>query len=742
MIDSHLQICVIGAGPRGLSVLERLCANERSSPSGATVTVHVVDPAPPGAGRVWRTDQSRHLLMNTVASQITVYTDDSVRIDGPVEPGPSLYEWAKSLAPEGSPDRDPDPARNGPGGNGPGGNEPGVHEPAGRGPDGHGPGAPGRQPDGPDGAALAEAAALGPNTYPTRAFYGHYLHAAFRAVVAAAPPTVTVRVHRSRAVAMADAHGFPGGPQGVRLEDGTRLNRLDAIVLAQGHLPARPTPREARTASLARIHHLDYITPANPADVHVTARPGQSVLLRGLGLNFFDHMALFTLGRGGRFEQTDGGLVYRPSGAEPRLYATSRRGIPYHARGENEKGAYGRHLPRLLTTEVVAELRERTRRGGPVRFATDLWPLVSREVEAVYYGALLTARARGAEREAFTDRFLTAEDPAAVLDEHGIPEADRWSWDRLSRPYAGREFTDRADFRDWLLEHLRQDVAEARAGNLSGPLKAALDVLRDLRNEIRMAVDHSGIAGDSYRDDLDGWYTPLNAFLSIGPPVERIEQLIALIEAGVVELLGPGTEIRIDPVDPAFAAHSTAVPGPTVRATVLVEARLPEPDLRRTDDPLLRHLLDTEQCATYRIPGPAGTGYPTGGLAVTERPYRLLDGRGRAHPRRFAYGVPTESVHWVTAAGIRPGVDSVTLGDSDAIARAVLALSPAPEWPTAAAGSAGSAESTGAAGPAGPVVTAEPSGPAVSAGSTGSGRSNGSVESAGSAESEPRGVVV
>lgn len=47
MIDSHLQICVIGAGPRGLSVLERLCANERSSPSGATVTVHVVDPAPP-----------------------------------------------------------------------------------------------------------------------------------------------------------------------------------------------------------------------------------------------------------------------------------------------------------------------------------------------------------------------------------------------------------------------------------------------------------------------------------------------------------------------------------------------------------------------------------------------------------------------------------------------------------------------------------------------------------------------
>lgn len=68
---------------------------------------------------------------------------------------------------------------------------------------------------------------------------------------------------------------------------------------------------------------------------------------------------------------------------------------------------------------------------------------------------------------------------------------------------------------------------------------------------------------------------------------------------------------------------------------------------------------------------------------MTERPYHLLDGRGRAHPRRFAYGVPTEAVHWVTAAGIRPGVDSVTLGDSDAIARTVLALPPVARTPPA-----------------------------------------------------------
>jgi len=42
----------------------------------------------------------------------------------------------------------------------------------------------------------------------------------------------------------------------------------------------------------------------------------------------------------------------------------------------------------------------------------------------------------------------------------------------------------------------------------------------------------------------------------------------------------------------------------------------------------------------------------------------------------FAFGDPIEAVYWVTAGGIWPGVNSVTLGDSDGIARAVLALFP------------------------------------------------------------------
>ncbi|ANP54936.1 putative NAD(P)/FAD-binding protein YdhS [Streptomyces griseochromogenes] len=626
-------LCLIGAGPRGLSVLERLCARLRTDRPAADVIVHVVDPYPPGAGQVWRTDQPLDLLMNTVASQVTLFTDDSVRVDGPLEPGPSLYEWARFVTLMGP-------------------FEDGVFAEA----------------------VLAEAARLGPDDYPTRALYGHYLAWVFRRVAGRAPEGVGVRVHRSRAVALDDTDG--GTHQRVRLEDGTVLDGLDAVVLSQGHVAARPTSQDRELAAFSARFGLVHHAPANPADVdHSAARPGEPVLLRGLGLNFFDHMALLTSGRGGRFERRGGTLVYLPSGREPLLCAGSRRGVPHHARGENEKGAHGRYYPRLLTPDTIARLRRHGAEHGGLDFRRDLWPLISREVEAVYYEALVTAAGQPARARALAARLLAAppaEHPE-LLTEAGVEPDERWDWARVHHPYGAREFSDEDAWRTWLEEYLERDVAAARAGNVSGPLKAALDVFRDLRNEVRLLVDHQGLRGRSHHDDLDRWYTPLNAFLSIGPPAVRIEQMLALIRAGILRIAGPGARVHADARTGAFVMESD-VPGARFSGSVLVEARLPEPDLRTADDPLLRHLLDTGQCTSHRVPDPDDADHVTGGLAVTERPYRVRDAQGRPHPRRFAHGVPTEGVHWVTAAGIRPGVDSVTLGDSDAIAAALVSV--------------------------------------------------------------------
>ncbi|KAE8390293.1 FAD-NAD(P)-binding-domain-containing protein [Aspergillus alliaceus] len=603
---THAHVAIVGMGPRGTSSLERLCA---SAPefltAGARLTVHVVDPSPPGAGRVWRTEQSSELLMNTVTSQVTLFTDKSVVCSGPIREGPSLYKWAS-----------------------------------------------------------AAKLGLSPDDYPTRAVYGHYLEWVFNKVVREAPPEVEIEVHASRAVRLESA---ADGRQTLTLSTGRTLPGLAAVILSQGHLPLLPDPEQQQLAVYARRNGLRHFPPSNPADVDLSSlKPGEPVFLRGLGLNFFDYMALLTTGRGGHFTRTSNGLRYHPSGNEPRLYAGSRRGIPYQARGDNAKGAYGRHYPLIITEEVISDFRKRSESGNAPDFLTDIWPLVSKEVETVFYEALL--KQHGKETPEFRDRFLAAPyqsaEEADVLEDFGITEENRWSWERISRPYGEQRFTAGV-WRDWLLDYLREDAKEASLGNVDGPLKAALDVMRDLRNELRLIVDHAGLSGESHRDHLDRWYTPLNAFLSIGPPRQRIEQMIALIEAGILDVVGPRPNVSAE--DGAWVVHSPDVPGLIVRVTTLIEARLPEPNLRNTADDLLSHLLKSGQCRPHVVDG-----HETGGLDVTNAPYHVIDSKGRAHPRRFAVGVPTEGVHWVTAAGARPGVNSVTLCDTDAVARAAL----------------------------------------------------------------------
>lgn len=432
-------IAIIGLGPRGTSVLERVAENVRAS-DGEPVTVHVFDDTVPGAGAVWHPRQSPHLLMNTVTSQVSLFTDESVPCEGPIVPGPSMYEWlteghAASVLSA----------------------EPHLH---------------------------AEAVRLGPDDYPSRALYGVYLTWVFSRIRDTLPDRMRLIVHNRRVTAIDPVL------QGWSLTDSAgATDHADHVVLALGHLPSKPDLHCQELSRFAAAHNLTYVPPANPADVDISDIPqGEPVILRGLGLCFFDYLGLLTTGRGGRFRRNGDRLVYEPSGREPLIHAGCRRGVPHHARGSNQKGVSERHEPRFLTSSVIDRLQRSALLGRPADFMREVWPLISAEVEFAYYSALLTKRGTplsvGDERDLLAALTTPTVEKRLYLRRIEIAEHEQWDWAGLLQPCRNARARSHSDFTEWLTNYLNADAANARGGNLDNPLKAAVDALRDLRNEV------------------------------------------------------------------------------------------------------------------------------------------------------------------------------------------------------------------------------------------------------------------
>ena len=325
---------MVGSGPRGLSVLERLAARADQAPDAPAAEVWLIDDVEVGCGRIWRTDQSPWLLMNTAASEVTMFSGPPD--DGPARAGagPSLGQWWADVAPE---DADPD-------------------------------------------------------GYAPRAVYGRYLRFVLDAVERTAPDRVKVHRVLGRVVDVVNTGArHRSAPVSVRLQDGRHL-KVDRAVLTTGHQISEPPAEQRRLEAFAAQRlQAQYIRGDSSADLPLDTIPaGVAVGVIGLGLSFYDVMAQLTLGRGGRFvDDGDGRLRYLPSGREPLLVAGSRGGLPLPARGRNQKRPDHTYRPRILT---VARIRQRRARG-PLDFRTCVLPFLLAEIDLVYCET--TARMRG-----------------------------------------------------------------------------------------------------------------------------------------------------------------------------------------------------------------------------------------------------------------------------------------------------------------------------------------------------------
>ena len=627
-------LVVVGAGPRATGLLERIAANASELWDGTReLRIHLVDPHPPGPGRVWRHEQSALLRMNSMAEDVTMFTDESSTIDGPVRPGPSLAEWAAQFSGRGP--------RHAP-----------YAEPA-------------------DPEVVAELRSLDGADFPSRRAQSAYLDWVFRRALAELPPSVTVEWHRTTATAVT---GPADGPQQVHLAGRATPLTADLVVLAQGHIGSTPVAEHLRHADFARRHGRFHLPPEFSADADLSGlRPGEHVLLRGFGLAFVDLMALLTEGRGGAFRtETDGTLTYLPSGREPILHVGSRRGVPYHSKTRYRLQGPRPPLPRHFGPEAVDALLAE---GRPLDLRRDVWPLMAKEIGYGHYHELFHAHPERTalpwpEFLAAYDRLGWYDDEMTALVAGAVPDpADRLDFEALDHPLDGLAFPTPEAFQDHLRDHIARDVARREDPEFSADLGAFLALL-SVYGRLPRLVAAGRLTARSVAEQLDGWWHGFFSFLASGPPGFRLRQLIALSRAGVVRFVGAGMRVGTDETTGTFTATSATVPGHTVHATALIEAYLPRPSLDRTEDPLLRDLHGAGALTEEVIADPTHT-HRSGLLAVSPADGHVVDpSLGGPHPRRIALGAPTNSR--AVAAFARPRTDAPAFRQNDAVARALL----------------------------------------------------------------------
>jgi hypothetical protein len=446
---------------------------------------------------------------------------------------------------------------------------------------------------------------------------------------------------------------------------------VDAVVLTLGHLDAEPVAEQAVLVDHAARHDLVYLPPEHADAPLDRFEPGMDVIVRGFGLDFVDKLVLLTEGRGGRFEtRPDGTATYTPSGLEPRLHVGSRRGVPYHSKLDYEMvGPRPRH-PRFFTVEAAAAL---VAAHEALSFREHAWPLIAKEVAWGYYHELFHGHpdhvvGTWADFDAAIAPHAHGSDGWHAAVAAAVPgPVDRLDFDALDRPLAGRWFDDDADLQAAVVEHVRADLARRTDRRFSADLGAFYAFLACFPQLPTVLGAPNLSAGSKVRDFDQWWFGFFSAYAS-GPPPRRLRELLALMEAGIVDVVGAEMWASWD--EQGFRAGSASSPR-VVEARALLDARIPEPAVATSHSALVRGLAAAGEADELVLRDLDDTAYALGQVRVAPRSQGLVRADGSVHPARFALGPYSTSR---APAFARRGSNSLALRHNDIAARGAIVV--------------------------------------------------------------------
>ncbi|MGJ8527545.1 FAD/NAD(P)-binding protein [Maritalea sp.] len=378
-----------------------------------------------------------------------------------------------------------------------------------------------------------------PDDFPPRSDVGVYLNDRFDALYKAVPRTISIRHVNVKAT------GLEKSEAGWQIMSDTEQHGpYEEVLLTQGQPETAPDPQLDRWIKHASAHNLDLLH-AYPANTLIAAAHNWSdrtVAIRGLGLSTLDVLRMLTKGLGGTFQ--DG--VYTPSGREPRKI------IPFSLDG---KAPVAKPATKALD---------------------DRYNPTSSEV-ADFKSALSKSNSKGPEGALKIICNALVAPAARILEKLGnIKTHDEVrAWLTIERDDPGAQDDLNA------IEALQADIKMAHGRTAPSVGYVIGQVWRKLQGELRVLFNTEPYKVETAMAII-GFDEALKRY-SYGPPVFAAEELLALINHGIVSL---GI---VDDPDIGLSDHGwQLIEGNDVMfAQVMVDAVIPSPSLEHVTDPLV-----------------------------------------------------------------------------------------------------------------------------------------------------------
>lgn len=336
-----------------------------------------------------------------------------------------------------------------------------------------------------------------PSGFAPRAIVGEYLSASFQKTLQLFPDFVSVTRVAEKVTGIQETNGR--WLLETTAETTGSETAFDEVLLALGH----EGWRAASSTGSPSERVIEKVFPVKQMLSPARVPRQSSVGVRGFALTFIDACLALTEGRGGTFQCENRHWKYLPSGDEAQtIVPFSRTGHPMLAKPDRRYFPGNPELDQVWEQGRLRILKLKQPEAG-LDFQTSLWPVILKTAEE----ALLSL---------VPDHPIGTDTPMVGLN--------NWFQDWSNRTFSPAE----------TFQCLQQSYRVATGQQTPDEAWALGETFRQLYSALVRRISYDGLAVTSWADFQR--YAREMERLAFGPPAENAGRLLALIDAGIVNL--------------------------------------------------------------------------------------------------------------------------------------------------------------------------------------------------------------